>query len=110
MAASLLTADWIRARYRESLREEKLIQTREPLRYEFEGFPFISRQIKMGHRLRLVVGPINSIQFQKNYNSGGIVAEESMKDARPVTVSLFHDKVHPSALLVPLGRSESKNV
>jgi len=28
---------------------------------------------------------------------------ESMADARPVTVTLYHDREHPSALYVPLG-------
>jgi uncharacterized protein len=102
-----LTTDWLRARYRESLREERLIGTTEPLRYDFERFMFVSRQVKAGHRLRLVVGPINSIYVQKNYNSGGVVSDESMRDARPVTVRLFHDEAHPSALHVPLGQPET---
>jgi hypothetical protein len=53
--------------------------------------------------LRLVIAPINSIHSEKNYNAGGIVAEETMKDARPVTVTLYHDRGHPSTLYVPLG-------
>jgi putative CocE/NonD family hydrolase len=102
-ASVLLSADWMRARYRESLREETLVRTTEALRYDFEHFPFVARRIKKGHRLRLVIGPLHSIHSQKNYNSGGIVSEESMKDARPVTVKLFHDPAHPSALHVPFG-------
>jgi hypothetical protein len=103
----LLSEDWMRARYRESLRQEKLIETTAPLRYEFERFTFVSRQIKKGHRLRLVIGPINSIYSQKNYNSGGVVAGECMRDARPVTVLLYHDREYPSALYVPYGAPES---
>lgn len=102
-----LTTDLMRARFRESLRKEKLIRTTVPLRYDFERFTFISRRVKQGSRLRLVIGPINSIYSQKNYNSGGVVADESMQDARPVTVTLFHDAVHPSVLYVPIGRPES---
>jgi uncharacterized protein len=100
----LLTTDGIRARYRESLREEKLIDTQEPLRYDFDQFFFVSREIKKGHRLRLVIGPVNSVYAQKNYNSGGVVSRESMKDARVVTVRLYHDDAHPSALYIPLGQ------
>ena len=102
----LLATDAIRARYRESLREEKLIRTTEPLRYDFERFTFVARRICKGHRLRLVIGPINSIYSEKNHNSGGVVSEESMQDARSVTVKLFHDPAHPSALHVPFGQSE----
>ncbi len=102
----LLTSDMMRARYRESLREPKLISTQEPLRYDFERFNFVSRLVKRGSRLRLVVGPINSINSEKNYNSGGVVAAESMKDAKAVTVNLYHDRARPSALYVPLGQPE----
>lgn len=103
----LLTTDSIRARYRESLREEKLIRTKDPLRYDFECFTFVSRLIKKGNRLRLVVGPINSIYSQRNHNSGGVVSEESMQDARTVTAVLFHNESHPSVLYVPFGRPET---
>lgn len=105
-SAIQLTADSLRARYREDLREAKLIRTNEPLRYDFERFMFVSRLIGKGHRLRLVIGPNNSIYSQKNYNSGGVVSEESMSDARTVTVRLFHDEARPSQLLVPVGRPE----
>jgi uncharacterized protein len=100
-----LTTDWMRARFRESFRESTLIDTTEPLCYEFERFMFVARRIKKGHRLRLVIGPINSIYWQKNYNSGGTAWEESIADARPVQVRVFHDSAHPSALHVPVARS-----
>jgi len=106
----LLTSDSIRARYRESLSEERLIQTQEPLLYQFKNFTFISRQISQHSRLRLVVGPINSIYSQKNYNSGGIVSEESIRDARTVTVRLFHDRSHESVLYVPIGNDDRDRV
>jgi uncharacterized protein len=105
--AMQLTTDSLRARYREDIRNAKLIRTKEPLRYDFEHFMFVSRLVGKGSRLRLVVGPINSIYSQKNYNSGGIVSEESMRDAQPVTVTLFHDVAHPSALYVPYGQPET---
>jgi predicted acyl esterase len=98
----------MRARYRESLREGRLINTTEPLRYDFSRFTFISREVKKGHRLRLVIGPIHSIHSQRNNNSGGVVAEESIEQARPVNVRMFHDPEHPSALYVPMGHAYTK--
>lgn len=106
----LLSFDMLRARYRKSLYEQALIRTRDPLRYDFSGFSFVSRLIRRGSRLRLVIGPLNSIYFQKNYNSGGVVAEETLNEACPVTVRLFHDAVHPSVLHVPLARTGSEPV
>jgi predicted acyl esterase len=102
--STLLAGDQLRARYRESLREPKLIQTKAPLRYDFTHFTFVSWEVKKGSRLRLVLEPINSIYNEKNYNSGGIVAQESLKDARTVNVTLYHDRAHPSALSVPLAK------
>jgi uncharacterized protein len=99
-----LSNDVQRARYRESPRTAKLVTTREPLRYDFNGFTFTSRMLRQGSRLRLVVGPVNSINSQKNYNSGGDVSSESVRDARTVTVKLYHDRAHPSALFVPVGQ------
>jgi putative CocE/NonD family hydrolase len=105
--AVLLSTDSIRARYRESLREEKLISTTDPLRYDFERFTFVARLVKKGSRLRLIVGPVHSIYAQKNYNSGGVVAHETERNARPVCVRLFHDAVHPSVLYVPYRSNAS---
>jgi len=98
----LLSQDWLRARYRESLRQEKLIVPGEINRYEFDGFTFFSRQIAKGSRLRLVITCPNSIYVQKNYNSGGVVAKESGRDARTAHVTLYHDGEHPSYLEMPI--------
>jgi uncharacterized protein len=98
-----LTSDTIRARYRQSARQPELVRTKAPLRYDFEHFTFVSQQLKKGSRLRLTLGPINSIYSEKNYNSDGTVARESMADARPVSVTLYHDATHPSTLYVPFG-------
>jgi hypothetical protein len=101
-----LARDSMRARYRESLREPKFIKSKSALRYDFDHFTFASQQVKKGSRLRLTITPINSIYSEKNYNSDGMVAAESMQDARPVNVTLYHDGTHPSALYVPLGAAQ----
>lgn len=104
----LLSADAMRARYRESACEQKLIQTSEPLRYDFSQFTFVARRIAKGCRLRLVISPIGGlvdVPFgEKNYNAGGIVAEETSVGGRAVSVELYHDDKYPSVLCVPVGR------
>jgi hypothetical protein len=99
-----LTSDVLRARYRESWREPKLVATHAAQRYDFDRFTFVSRQVGKGSRLRLTIAPINSMFSEKNYNASNPVSEQSMKDARQVTVTLFHDRAHPSALYVPFGQ------
>jgi uncharacterized protein len=106
-SSTQLTSDWIRARYRKSLREAQLVRTTDPLHYMFDHFAFVSRRIAAGHRLRLVIGPINSIYWQRNHNAGGMVSNETIEDARTVTVRLFHDADHRSVLHVPLGQPET---
>jgi uncharacterized protein len=99
----LLTRDIQRARYRENPRRPQVVSSRDPLNYHFSGFTFVSRRIARGSRLRLVMGPVNSIFAQKNRNSGRDVSNESVEDSRVVTVRLYHDRAHQSVLRVPLG-------
>jgi hypothetical protein len=44
----------------------------------------------------------NSIYCEKNYNRGGVVADETAKDARTAHVTVYHDAVHPSVLELPV--------
>jgi putative CocE/NonD family hydrolase len=98
----LLAQDLMRARYRESLQEEKLIKPGEINRYVFDGFNFFSRLLAPGSRLRLVLRCPNSIYLEKNYNSGGVVSDETAKDARTAHVTLYHNDTHPSLLELPV--------
>jgi hypothetical protein len=100
----LLAADTMRARYREGLHRACVLSTTEPLRYDFARFTFVARRLLAGARLRLTVGPLNSIFSQRNHNSGGSVSDETMDVARPVTVRLVHDQLRASALYVPFGK------
>jgi uncharacterized protein len=97
-----LTSDLIRARYRESLSQEKFIKPGEINQYVFDGFTFFSRRIGKGSRLRLVLNCPNSIYLEKNYNGNGVVAEETAKDARTAHVTVYHDAAHPSRLELPI--------
>ena len=101
-ASIILWSDTRRLRYRHSLREAKLVKPGEIVRCDFNPGLFVARRLMKGSRLRLVVSSPNSIQFQKNYCSGGIVAEETAKDARTCHVQVYHDATHPSTIQLPL--------
>lgn len=101
----LLTNDTKRARYRTSLREGRLIDSPEPRLYVFDTFWFTSRLMKVGDRLRLVIGPYNSIYTQKNYNSGGAIARETLVDARIITVTVCGGGKEASIIYLPVGRT-----
>ena len=97
-----LWSDTRRLRYRESLREEKLVKPGEMVRCDFNPELFVARRLMKGSRLRLVISSPNSIHLQKNYCSGGVVAEETAKDARTCHVQVYHDATHPSTIQLPL--------
>lgn len=92
----------VRARYRNSISKPELVKPGEINLYKFDNFDFFSRMLGKGSRLRLVVGPVRYPFFERNYNSGGVVAEETAKDARKAVIILHHDKNHPSVLILPV--------
>ena len=100
-----LWSDIRRLRYRESLREAKLVKPGEIVKCEFAPGLFVARRLMKGSRLRLVLYSPNSIFWQKNYNSGGVVADETAKDARAAHVKVYHDATHASAIQLPLRES-----
>jgi putative CocE/NonD family hydrolase len=97
-----LWSDIRRLRYRESLREEKLVKPGEIVRCDFNPGLFVARRLMKGSRLRLVVSSPNSIFWQKNYCSGGVVADETAKDAHTCHVKIHHDAAHASAIQLPI--------
>ena len=104
-----LWSDIRRLRYRESLREPKLVKPGEIVKCEFAPGLFVARRLMKGSRLRLVVYSPNSIFWQKNYNSGGVVADETAKDARAAHVKVYHDAQHASAIELPLRESPASH-
>ena len=99
----LLTNDTKRARYRSGLREASLITSPEPRLYCFDTFWFTSRLVRAGERIRLVIGPYNSIYTQKNFNSGGKVALETSCDAKTVMVTVIGGGECGSVLQLPIA-------
>ena len=97
-----LWSDIRRLRYRESSREAKLMKPGELVPCDFNPGLFVARRLMKGSRLRLVVTAVNSILWQKNYCSGGIVADETTKYAHTCNVQVYHDAEHPSAIQLPL--------
>lgn len=100
----LLTSDLLRARHRHSTATAELVVPGAIERYDFDGFAWFSRRIGKGSRLRLLLTSPNSINLEKNYNSGGVVESESGADAHVAHVTLYHDAAHPSALELPIVR------
>jgi uncharacterized protein len=97
-----LWSDLRRLRYRDSLTQPKLVSPGEIVRCDFKPGLFVARRLMKGSRLRLVVTAVNSILWQKNYCSGGVVDEQSAKDAHTCNVHVYHEADHLSAIQLPL--------
>jgi len=97
-----LWSDLRRLRYRESLRQEKLVKPGEIVKCDFAPGLFVARRLMKGSRLRLVISSSNSIFWQKNYNSGGVVADETAEDTRTAHIQVYHDTAHASLIQLPL--------
>lgn len=106
----LLSTDSMRARYRESQRVAKLVAPGAVERYDFGNFTYTARRVAKGSRLRLVLAPVNSPYGERNNNSGGVVSDETIQQAKTVKVSLYHDARHPSVLVVPIAAKSSAPV
>lgn len=102
-SAIRLTRQMLRARYRDSLREPKLLQPGVVYPFVFDRLSFVARRIFEGSRLRLVVACQNSIHYEKNYNDGGVVARSTAADARTAHITLHRGPATPSCIEVPLA-------
>ncbi|MDT9599727.1 CocE/NonD family hydrolase [Sphingosinicella rhizophila] len=99
----LLTNTIERARYRKSLEQPVLVTPGAIEKYSFNRFPFVARLIRKGSRLRLAFDGNDNIAWQQNFNAGGVVAEETAKDARKATVTIYQNAKYPSRIILPLG-------
>jgi predicted acyl esterase len=94
-SARNLTDGILRLRYRESLEKPLLAKPGELYRIEVDAGPASNVFLK-GHRIRLEVSSSNFPRFDRNPNTGGLVADATrFLKANQI---IFHDAAHPSAL------------
>jgi putative CocE/NonD family hydrolase len=100
-----LASDVLRLRYRHSLEREVFLEPGQVERVTFDTFNWFARRLARESRLRILITSPNSMFTQKNYNSGGRLADESGADARTATLKIHHDANHASYLEIPIGRT-----
>jgi predicted acyl esterase len=93
-------------RYRNGWREPRLVEPGQPFEFSFGMPKFMSRRLRRGSRLRLVVRAPASIQYEKNKNSGKPVTDEGPEDARRCTVLLHHEPGRQSVLRLPIAAAD----
>jgi putative CocE/NonD family hydrolase len=80
--------DKIRARHRSGVNKSEIVIPGMVEQYLFDGFYLTSRELPVGSRLRLVVSPKDSKNWQRNYNAAKAVSEQTKEDAEIATVKI----------------------
>jgi hypothetical protein len=101
-SAITLSHDWKRARYNKSLQAAALITQGQVTEYVFTSFRWFTRELGEGSRLRLSFSTLNNLYFQRNMGTGGYISDETIKDARTVHLTLYHDSRYASRLTIPV--------
>ena len=83
-----LTDGIIRARYRDSMANPTLLEPGQVYRYEIDLWA-TSNVFKAGHQIRLEVSSSNFPRFDRNTNTGNIIAEDA--EMQPALQTVFHD-------------------
>ena len=97
--ARFLTDGIVRARYRESTKQASLITPGTIYKYTIDLWA-TANVFKAGHRIRLYISSSNFPRFNRNLNTG----EDIIGSSRAVRAhqTIYHDRDHASALILPL--------
>jgi len=88
-----LTDGIIRARYRDSMSKPTLLEPGLVYCYEIDLWA-TSNVFKAGHQIRLEISSSNFPRFDRNTNTGNIIAEDT--ELRPALQTVFHDSQQAS--------------
>jgi putative CocE/NonD family hydrolase len=95
----------LRARFREGLDKIKLLKPGEIYQYEIELTP-TANVFLPGHRIRIDITSSNFPQFDRNPNTGEPLGES--KNVRVAKQTIYHDKGHPSYIVLPVSPAANK--
>jgi len=97
--AQNLTEGILRLRYRNSVDRPELARPGE-IYHVIVDLWATSNVFLAGHRLRLEISSSNFPRFDRNLNTGEDQAASTKM--QPATNTIYHDKEHPSALVLPI--------
>jgi putative CocE/NonD family hydrolase len=90
--------DVLRASYRESGPERVLLRPGEAVPLRFETL-FTGNLFDKGHCLRVVLAGSFFPHFSRNLQTGELETKSGL--SRPATLTIHHDRAHPSRLVLP---------
>lgn len=94
-----ITDGIVRARFRETLKQERLMKPGTIYPFTIRLYP-TSNVFKKGHRIRVDISSSNFPRFDVNPNTG-----EPLNDHRRVISAvntIYHDRAHPSHIVLPV--------
>jgi hypothetical protein len=98
---SMLLMDYpLRARYRDGFDKEVLLTPGKPAKFDWH-VGWTSIILNKGHRIRVTIASTGAPLYEPNNQTGGRQTMDWMKDAVPAINTIWHDKTHPSHIIVP---------
>jgi uncharacterized protein len=97
--AQNLTDGIVRARYRTSTTQQELIEPGKVYAYTIDLWA-TSNVFKDGHCIRLEISSSNFPRFDRNPNTGGVLAEET--EMVPAIQTIYHHGTYPSHVTLPI--------
>lgn len=94
-----LTDGVIRARYRESMSDPTPVEPGKAYCYTIDLWA-TSNVFKAGHSIRLEISSSNFPRFDRNTNTGNVIAQDS--SFKPALQAILHDAQHPSHVTLPI--------
>ncbi len=99
--AIYLTDGILRARYRNSLARPEPLESDTIQQVTLD--PAVTSNVFLpGHHIRLEISSSNFPRYNRNTNTGGIIARESLNEAAVATNQVLHGREHPSRLILPI--------
>lgn len=99
---SIVLMDYpMRARYREGFDREVLLKPGEPAKLQWH-IGWTSIILNTGHRLRVTISSTGAPLYEPNNQTGGPQTVDWMKETKPGTHMILHEKEHASRVLLPV--------
>ncbi len=94
----------IRARYRNSMSNPEPLTPGEVTEFTID-LTATSNVFMTGHRIRLEIASSNFPRFDRNPNTGGVVAEATAADCEVANQTIYHTAQYPSRITLPVIQS-----
>jgi uncharacterized protein len=100
-----LTDGIVRARYRASTRHEHLLTPGVAEEYEIDLLA-TSNLFMPGHRIRVEISSSNFPRFDRNPNTGGVIAQTTKDESLVAHQTVLHNIEYPSRIILPVVDGE----